>query len=269
MNNKYKCLDIKSLSLCYIMSDQNKKVCQESSYITQESIRRLVSDIADVHKNPLTDEGIYYIHDDKNMLNGYAMIIGPKDTPYENGVFFFTFQFPYNYPHVPPVVKYCTNDGKTRFNPNLYRNGKVCLSILNTWRGEGWTSCQTIRSVLLTLLTTLNDKPLLNEPGVKEEHPDFEKYNIFISLKTHEMINHYLLEDNIVACFKPFYHIIKQHFLEKEKRINEQLQKWKNVFKERYNSDAIHICTSIYSLDGKFYIKKIHEQFKQNIKLLK
>ena len=50
------------------------------------------------------------------------------------------------------TLNYLTNDGKTRFNPNLYRNGKVCISLLNTWKGEQWTSCQTIESILLSLV---------------------------------------------------------------------------------------------------------------------
>ena len=80
----------------------------------------------------------------------------------------FEFNFPTNYPMSPPKLNYLTNDGSTRFHPNLYRNGKVCLSVLNTWRGEGWTSCQTIRSVLLILVTLFHNKPLLNEPGITE-----------------------------------------------------------------------------------------------------
>lgn len=34
-----------------------------------------------------------------------------------------------------------TGGGKIRFNPNLYACGKVCLSLLGTWRGhasENW-----------------------------------------------------------------------------------------------------------------------------------
>ena len=98
------------------------------------------------------------------------MIIGPKDTPYENGYYLFHFKYPKNYPYSPPKVTYHTNNGVTRFNPNLYRNGKVCISILNTWKGEQWTSCQNIRSVLLTLVTLLNENPLTNEPGYSPGH---------------------------------------------------------------------------------------------------
>lgn len=28
-----------------------------------------------------------------------------------------------------------TGKGKIRFNPNLYKDGKICLSLLGTWRG--------------------------------------------------------------------------------------------------------------------------------------
>ena len=41
------------------------------------------------------------------------------------------------YPFEPPKVLILTVDGRTRINPNLYANGKVCLSILGTWSGPG------------------------------------------------------------------------------------------------------------------------------------
>lgn len=34
-----------------------------------------------------------------------AVIIGPVGTPYHDGLFFFDFQFPSNYPHIPPVCE--------------------------------------------------------------------------------------------------------------------------------------------------------------------
>ena len=56
-------------------------------------------------------------------------------------------KFTTDYPHSPPQVTYWTNGDNIRFNPNLYKCGKVCVSLLNTWRGDQWTSCQTISSV--------------------------------------------------------------------------------------------------------------------------
>ena len=57
--------------------------------------------------------GIYYKHDDEYILRGKAMIIGPEGTPYENGMYFFSFKFPEDYPTSPPKVKMYTE----WFNP--------------------------------------------------------------------------------------------------------------------------------------------------------
>ena len=155
--------------------------------IGQDTVKRLVKDIKQVLKSDISKDGIYYKHDETNMLLGYALIIGPDDTPYEFGNFLFRFEFPKDYPYTPPKVSYLTNDGKTRFNPNLYRNGKVCISLLNTWRGEQWTSCQTIKSILLSLVSLLHNEPLLNEPGIKKTHRDFKEYNSIIQYKNYEV----------------------------------------------------------------------------------
>jgi ubiquitin-conjugating enzyme E2 Z len=151
-----------------------------TTFISKETINRLLKDVKYIIKNPLTDQGIYYIHHDTDMLKGYVMIVGPSDTPYFGGFYFFELIYPTDYPHSPPKVKYCTNGNDIRFNPNLYKCGKVCISLLNTWRGDQWTSCQTISTVLLTLCTLLCKDPLLNEPGVNKEHNDMDSYTEII-----------------------------------------------------------------------------------------
>jgi len=135
-------------------------------------------------RNPITD--IFYQHDDENILKGYAMIIGQKDTPYAYGYYLFEFTFPENYPYEPPILTFLTNDGHMRFNPNLYINGKVCLSVLNTWAGEGWTSCQNISSILLILSSILNNNPLKNEPGISDSNPNVYRYNCLVAYKNLE-----------------------------------------------------------------------------------
>ena len=155
--------------------------------ISSYTVKRLIKDIRNINKNPLTDNGIYYHHSETNIYEGYALIIGPEDTPYEDGYYLFKFLYPDNYPFSPPKVVYYTNNSNTRFNPNLYRNGKVCLSILNTWKGEQWTSCQTISSVLITLITVFNNNPMINEPGYSENHHYCKPYRDsieFMNLKT-------------------------------------------------------------------------------------
>ena len=151
-----------------------------ATFVPKSTIMRLLQDVKEIIKNPLESQGIYYKHDESDMLKGTAMIIGPKDTPYENGFYFFKIDFPTDYPNSPPKVTYLTNDGHTRFNPNFYRNGKVCLSILNTWKGDQWSACQGLSSVLLTLVSTFNELPLCNEPGFSESHRDVKPYNSII-----------------------------------------------------------------------------------------
>lgn len=151
--------------------------------ITSETIKRLLKDVRQIIRHPLTDNGIYYSHDDSDITKGYAMIVGPTDTPYFGGFYFFTFDYPFDYPFSPPKVTYMTNDGLTRFNPNLYKCGKVCVSILNTWSGDKWSSCQTINSILLTLCSLLNNSPLENEPGKNTSDNDYHPYQNTIEFK--------------------------------------------------------------------------------------
>jgi ubiquitin-protein ligase len=182
--------------------------------VSSTTVKRIISDIKEIMQNPLSKDGIYYKHDEKNMLLGYALIIGPKDTPYAYGNFLFKFTFPYNYPHQPPTVSYHTNDGYTRFNPNLYKNSKVCLSLLNTWKGEQWTSCNTIRSILLVLCSILNNQPLLNEPGITEKHSDIKEYNKIIKYKTIDVaIKKILNKEIVIEDFEIFDDEIKENFI--------------------------------------------------------
>ncbi len=53
----------------------------ETKVISKETIHRLLSDVKYIYNNPLTDNGIYYTHDDADIMKGYVLIIGPEDTP--------------------------------------------------------------------------------------------------------------------------------------------------------------------------------------------
>ena len=102
-----------------------------------------------------------------------AVIVGPTGTPYDGFLFWFDLQLPETYPSEPPSMHYHAWGLSERLNPNLYENGKVCLSLLGTWSGPGW---DPESSTLLQLLVSVQglvlvDKPYYNEPG-HERHAD-------------------------------------------------------------------------------------------------
>lgn len=242
------------------MNNNNNKIV-----LSKDTIKRLIKDVREIIKSPLTSHGIYYHHNTDNILCGQAMIIGPSDTPYENGYYFFEFKFTPDYPHKPPIVIYHTNDGKIRFNPNLYKSGVVCLSILNTWKGDQWTGCQSISTILLALCTLLNKSPLLNEPGITEKHIDFNKYNEIITYMNFKIaIIHMIKSDYIKNNFCELYNIMINDFIKNFDKIITLIRKnnfeRKNIFTNIYK---LYVDIDYYNLFNE--IKALHKTLVNNI----
>lgn len=84
-----------------------------------------------------------------------SLIIGPKDTPYENGIFKLKIYIPTEYPFKPPVCSFTTKI----YHPNISESGQICLDILKTQ----WAPSLTISKVLLSILALL-DSPNANDP---------------------------------------------------------------------------------------------------------
>ncbi|EJD51869.1 hypothetical protein AURDEDRAFT_181457 [Auricularia subglabra TFB-10046 SS5] len=120
------------------------------------------------------------------------MIAGPEGTPYESGLFEFDCFMPLRYPHEPPQMHLrTTGNGTVRFNPNLYNNGKVCLSLLGTWQGGPEEQWRPGKSTLLQVLVSIQsmifvDLPYFNEPGHghAKHSPASTAYNKNIWLQT-------------------------------------------------------------------------------------
>jgi len=214
------------------MSNEPKETTSSTNIIPKETIKRLVKDIRGIIKNPLDSNGIYYKHDDENMMRGYALIIGPEDTVYADGYYFFDIDYPADYPYRPPKVTFRTNQDRVRFHPNMYVSGKVCLSMLNTWRGEQWTSCQTISSILLTMCTLFTNNPLLNEPGISMGHPDIDKYNDIIEYKNIEIATLNIVAKHpslYLPMFDLFRNVILEKFIENKERIKKRIDELTNT----------------------------------------
>lgn len=131
---------------------------------------------------------------DEDVRRCRAIILGPPDTPYSEGFFEFSIKFGREYPNRSPEVRLVTtNGGRTRFNPNLYADGKVCLSILGTWRAEKneeWSSAHGLETLLISIQSLMSSNPYENEPGFEDDHTDGQKKEAkaYIAKITHETI---------------------------------------------------------------------------------
>ena len=118
------------------------------------------------------------------MLNRNAVIIGPADTPFEDGTFRLVMHFEEQYPNKPPGVKFISQ----MFHPNVYGTGELCLDILqNRWSptydvAAILTSIQRFVAIWSPFTTSeaVADDPasLLNDPNTSSP-ANVEASNLF------------------------------------------------------------------------------------------
>lgn len=207
--------------------------------------RIMKKDMKSITDQELNKQGIYIHFNEKDITEAYAMIIGPKDSCYENGILYFKINFPKTYPHTPPKVVYLSR-GSTRIHPNLYvgkaydnYHGKVCLSMLNTWSGPTWKSIMDISSVLLTIQSLLNDNPLIHEPGYGKTTLVHEKYKTCV---TYETLRTLIIRNifDIPPSYEIFSETIKQHYNNNKDTI---LNKYSNM-----KSNNCEKIVSVYNI---------------------
>lgn len=196
------------------------------------------------------DASIFIKVDDNNPMVMRALITGPPDTPYDSGCFIIDIYTPPTYPKEAPNFWFL-NHGGNRLNPNLYADGKVCLSILGTYVGpepdqsEMWNKkTSTLLQVLISIQSQiLIDNPWFNEPsretkiGTASGELQNRAYNEKIQLYTMTSTIRDLLENP--KMYPQFEDIIKNHFSLKKDYILKLCDKWlKNVskpYKDKYN----------------------------------
>ncbi|KAF4678364.1 ubiquitin-conjugating enzyme E2 Ze [Perkinsus chesapeaki] len=195
------------------------------------------------------ESSIFVAYDDRRTDLLRALITGPADTPYENGCFVFDIRVPSNYPRSPPNVSLLTTGkGTVRFNPNLYSDGHVCLSLLGTWSGPGWSPTSTLLQVLLSIQSLIFvSEPYFNEPG----------YDSFAGTpggqRASEQYNHVVRKE----CLKwamlekmkdpplGFEEVIRQHFKHRSEAILAQLEKWNNIPNDPFKEEVARLTVEL------------------------
>jgi len=99
---------------------------------------------------------------DDNIFQWDVAIIGAPKTIYEGGYFKATLKFPTDYPYQPPTFTF----NNEFYHPNVYSDGKVCISILHPpgddpvsgeKAEERWNPTQSVESVLMSIVSLLAD----------------------------------------------------------------------------------------------------------------
>ncbi len=120
-------------------------------------LKRLQKEFESIQKEPPENVSAGLVGD--NLFEWKATIFGPKDTPYEGGIFEINISIPQDYPFKPPLCMFKTKI----YHPNINSSGMICLDILKTQ----WSPSLTISKVLLSLLA-LMDQPNPDDPLVPD-----------------------------------------------------------------------------------------------------
>mmetsp|Transcript_12872 Transcript_12872/g.31044 ORF Transcript_12872/g.31044 Transcript_12872/m.31044 type:complete len:482 (-) Transcript_12872:194-1639(-) len=200
--------------------------------------KKLAREAASLSEGQLPCEvgsGVFLRHDPNRLDRMRAVITGPEGTPYSGGAFVFDVYFPAGYPEKPPMVNLdTTGGGRVRFNPNLYADGKVCLSLLGTWHSGGleekWDAkLSTLYQVLVSIQgLILVDDPMYNEPGFDGIRGTAEGDNK--SREHNEEIRLYTVRHAMIAHLKHprpgVEALLSDHFRMQRHRVLREVLRW-------------------------------------------
>jgi ubiquitin-conjugating enzyme E2 G1 len=129
----------------------------------------LMKQLKQLSKNP--PEGIYVGLVDDDIYEWQVMVEGPEGTLFEGGYFPARLSFPVEFPLKPPSMRFTTPGF---WHPNIYPDGKVCISILHEHKedkmnsqelmSEKWRPVLSVEAVLVSVLSML-DAPNFSSPA--------------------------------------------------------------------------------------------------------
>ena len=221
--------------------------------------RSEAEEVAITEDNTLQENNIYckFIKNKNNVIESIkVLIVGPPDSPYHNGFFFFTITLPEKYPFECPKAKFETLDNSVRFHPNLYTEGKVCLSIIGTWSGPGWAATMKAKSVIISIQSILISNAIRNEPG-------YEKYSENMCASFDELVKYNTIKYGVLKMiktppkgFEDFIPIIEKHFIKNYDFYKDYIT---NKQKETENNESPYQET----LKDNFYRKNQNANYKE------
>jgi ubiquitin-conjugating enzyme E2 A len=141
-------------------------------------INRLTKELDKLKKEPVDG---FTLEEFSNIMFWQGTLEGPKDTPYENGKFKIQFTFDSDYPIKPPSVKFL----QYIYHPNLYKDGKICVDILQS---HEWSPAQNVRTIIHSLRSLFMD-PNPASPANREAAELYMKDKTAYAAKVKEFIS--------------------------------------------------------------------------------
>jgi len=177
------------------------------------------------------------LYDENNLFEWKIWIEGPKDTPYEGGVFQLVMTFPSDYPMAPPELKFISSF----WHPNVYKDtGIVCISILHPpvedemsgeLPEERWLPTQTVTTILLSVISILN-APNFSSPANVDASVEWRNYPNSYKSHCKQLVDKSLQE-------KPSHVVIPHPDTNPEERA-KQVEKMKELEKPLDMDDFMH-----------------------------
>jgi ubiquitin-protein ligase len=201
------------------------------------------------------DSGIRFYLMDKCKYKLRILLIGASGTPYENGSFFFDIYIPPEYKNKPPIINLINCPQSVLLNFNIYGQGQVCLSLLESYKGEPiddserWDKHTSSIDQLITIIQSsiFNEQPYFNEQGnyriygTEEGNKKSEQANISYTLVTMKYMILQTLKNK--DKYKEFTQVINDHYKLKKEEIIKTCSEW--CKKSNNNSEHIDVFNNI------------------------
>lgn len=157
--------------------------------MSSNSKRRIETDVM---KLLMSDHEVELVND--NMQEFYIKFYGPKDTPYENGVWRLHVELPDNYPYKSPSIGFVNKI----FHPNIdIASGSICLDVINSTWSPLYDLINIVEWMIPGLLKEPNGSDPLNNEAATLQLRDKKLYEE----KIKEYISRYATEEKYEAQF--------------------------------------------------------------------
>ena len=121
----------------------------------------------------LVQLGCSFCLENNNIFTWNVSMLGPKNTPYENGLFRIRIIFPNDYPNHGPEFLFLNKiyHLNVNFNTNntCEKQGHICISSINEWRNYGKVTDKNIYGVKQALIDIFC---LFNKQGKDSPYDD-------------------------------------------------------------------------------------------------